>query len=351
MSDPKSVVTLLHGAGGAYMHNLIKEYFLQLYDGFGEVGLDALDDAAVINGIVFTTDSYTVRPIFFKGGDIGRLAVSGTVNDISMMGGDPIALSLGMVIEEGFPKSDLAKIAESIKNTVKEAGVHIVTGDTKVMERGSLDKIVINTSGIGVASEELKHNFNVLKKSREVKYEWLVPMNIRHGDKVIVSGTIGDHAIAILSSREGIEFEVNVTSDVAPLNKMVKKVLEVGGIADAKDPTRGGLADLLNDWSDKSGLGIYIRENDLPVKEEVQSAVEFLGLDLLELGNEGKAVFAVSPEMARDVLETLHSTPWGKDATIIGEVRKDLEGVILETVVGGKRLITRPTGDPVPRIC
>lgn len=351
MSDPKSVVTLLHGAGGVYMHNLIKEYFLQLYDGFGEVGLDVLDDAAVINGIVFTTDSYTVRPIFFKGGDIGRLAVSGTVNDISMMGGKPLALSLAVVIEEGFPKSDLEKITESIKSTAKEAGVHIVTGDTKVMEKGALDKIVINTSGIGIASEELKRNFNVLRKSREVKYEWLVPMNIRDGDKIIVSGTIGDHAIAILSSREGIEFESNILSDVAPLNKMMNIALEVGGIADAKDPTRGGLADLLNDWSEKSGLGIYIRESDIPVREEVSSAVEFLGLDLLELGNEGKAVLSVSPEMARDVLEALHTTPLGKDAVIIGEVRKDINGVVLETVVGGKRLVTRPTGDPVPRIC
>ncbi|QGR19672.1 hydrogenase expression/formation protein HypE [Stygiolobus azoricus] len=351
MSDPKSVITRLHGAGGAYMHNLIKEYFLQLYDGYGEVGLDVLDDGAVINGIVFTTDSFTVRPLFFKGGDIGRLAVSGTVNDIAMMGGDPIALSLGVVIEEGFPKSDLAKIVESIKNTVEEAGVHIVTGDTKVMEKGSLDKMIINTSGIGVASDALKYNFTVLRKTRQVKYEWLVPMNLRDGDKIIVSGNIGDHAIAILSSRQGIEFEINVESDVAPLNKMMKAVLEVGGVADAKDPTRGGLADLLNDWSEKSGLGIYIRENDIPVREDVRNAIEFLGLDLMELGNEGKAVLAVSPEMARDVLDTLHKTPWGKNAAIIGEVRKDIQGVILETAVGGKRLVTRPVGDPVPRIC
>ena len=351
MSDPKSVITRLHGAGGAYMHNLIKEYFLQLYDGFGEVGLDVLDDGAVINGIVFTTDSFTIKPLFFKGGDIGRLAVSGTVNDIAMMGGEPVALSLAMVIEEGFPKSDLARIVESIKKTAEEAGVHIVTGDTKVMEKGALDKMIINTSGIGVASDALKHNFSVLRRTREVKYEWLVPMNIRDGDKIIVTGTIGDHAIAILSSREGIEFEINVESDVAPLNRMMRAVLEVGGVADAKDPTRGGLADLLNDWSEKSGLGIYVRENDIPVKEEVRSAIEFLGLDLMELGNEGKAVLAVSPEMARDVLDALHKTPWGKDAAIIGEVRKDIQGVILETAIGGKRLVTRPVGDPVPRIC
>jgi hydrogenase expression/formation protein HypE len=351
MSDPKKVVTLLHGAGGSYMHSLIKEYFLPLYDGFGEVGLDVLDDGAVVNGVVFTTDSFTVKPIFFKGGDIGRLAVSGTVNDLAMMGGEPLALSLAMVIEEGFPKENLTKIVESVKKTCEEAGVHVVTGDTKVMERGSLDKIVINTSGIGVSSPELENNLKVLRRTREVKHKWLVPMNIRAGDKVIVSGTIGDHAIAILSSREGIEFEINVVSDVAPLNRMIKAVLEVGGVADAKDPTRGGLADLLNDWADKTGLGIYVREVDIPVKEEVKSAVEFLGLDLMELGNEGKAVLAVSPEMANDVLETLRKTPWGKEARIIGEVRNDFQGVILETVVGGKRIVNRPVGDPVPRIC
>ncbi|MEM0085402.1 MAG: hydrogenase expression/formation protein HypE [Candidatus Methanomethylicia archaeon] len=349
--DQKSIITLLHGAGGSYMHNLIKEVFLPLYDGFGDVGLNMLDDAAVVNGVVFTTDSYTVRPIFFKGGDIGKLAVSGTVNDIAMMGGDPVALSLAMVIEEGFKKDDLVKIKESIKKTAEEAGVHIVTGDTKVMERGSLDKIIINTAGIGFRSKALEHNFQVLRKTREIKVEWLVPINIRPGDKIIVSGTIGDHAIAIMSSREGIEFEVNVESDVAPLNKMMNVALEVGGIADAKDPTRGGLADLLNDWREKSGLGIYIRESDIPVREEVRSAIEFLGMDLLELGNEGKAVLAVSPEVVDDVLEALWSTPWGKNAAVIGEVSKEYEDVILETVVGGKRIVGRPIGDPVPRIC
>jgi len=349
--ETSSIITMLHGAGGSYMHSLIKEYFLKLADNFGEVGLELLDDAAVVNGIVFKTDSYVVRPIFFKGGDIGRLAVSGTVNDIAMMGGDPIALSLAVILEEGFPKKDLARIVESIKRTAEEAEVHIVTGDTKVMERNALDKIAITTSGIGVRSKELDYNFKVLSRSRTIKIPWLVPLNLRPGDKIIVSGTIGDHTIAILASREGLGFETNVESDVKPLNKMMKSILEVGGIADAKDPTRGGLADLLNDWYEKSGLGIYIREEDIPVKDEVRSAAEFLGIDILEMGNEGKAVIAVEPELAKDVLEALRSTPWGKDANIIGEVRKDIDGVILETMVGGKRLVSRPIGDPVPRIC
>lgn len=350
MSTAKDVITLLHGAGGSQMHNLIKEVFLTLDDKFGEIGLELLDDAAVINGVVLTTDSFTVRPIFFKGGDIGRLSVSGTVNDIAMMGGDPVALSLAVVLEEGFPKSDLVKIVNSIKETAQEAGVHIVTGDTKVMERGSLDKIVINTSGIGFRSRQLDYNIQTLRKTRNPK-DWLVPLNIRPGDKIIVTGTIGDHAIAILSSREGIGFEANVFSDAAPLNKLMNAVLEVGGIADAKDPTRGGLADLLNDWAEKSRLGIYIREEDIPVRDEVRAAVEFLGMDVLELGNEGKAVLAVSPEYVKDVLNELWSHPLGKNAAVIGEVRNDIEGVILETVVGGKRYVGRPIGDPVPRIC
>ncbi|ARM77060.1 hydrogenase expression/formation protein HypE [Acidianus manzaensis] len=346
----KDIITLLHGAGGSYMHNLIKQIFMTLDDNFGDIGLQMLDDGAVINNVVFTTDSFIVRPIFFKGGDIGRLSVSGTVNDIAMMGGDPVALSLGVVIEEGFPIHDLEKIVNSIKNTALEAGVHIVTGDTKVMEKGSLDKIIINTSGIGFRSKQLDHDIETLRKTREPK-EWLVPLNLRPGDKIIVSGTIGDHAIAILSSREGIGFEANVSSDVAPLNKLINGILEIGGVADAKDPTRGGLADLLNDWSEKSKLGIYIREEDIPVKDEVRAASEFMGMDILELGNEGKAVIAVSPEYVKDVLNELWSIPQGKDASVIGEVRKDIEGVILETSIGGKRYVGRPLGDPVPRIC
>lgn len=346
----KDIITLLHGAGGSYMHSLIKNVFMKLNDNYGEVGLEMLDDAAVINDTVISTDSFIVRPIFFKGGDIGRLSVSGTVNDIAMMGGEPIALSLAIVMEEGFPLSDLEKIVDSIKKTAEEAGVHIVTGDTKVMEKGSLDKIIINTTGIGNRPPQLDYNINTLRKNRQPS-RWLVPTNLRPGDKIIVSGTIGDHEISILSSREGIGFEANVKSDVAPLNKLMLKLLEVGGIADAKDPTRGGLADLLNDWSEKSGLGIYIREEDIPVREEVRAAVEFLGMDILELSNEGKVVLAVSPEYEKDVLEELHSDPLGKYATTIGEVRKDISGVIMETVIGGQRYIGRPIGSPVPRIC
>lgn len=350
ISMNKDVITLLHGAGGSYMYSLIKEIFYQLNDGFGEISLGMLDDGSIVNNIAFTTDSFIVRPIFFKGGDIGRLSVTGTVNDIAMMGGDPAALSLGVIIEEGFKKEDLEKIVKSIKDTSIEAGVHIITGDTKVMERGSIDKIVINTSGIGFRSRQLDHNIETLKKTRE-PLRWLVPLNLRPGDKIIVTGSIGDHAIAILSSREGIGFQANIVSDAAPLNKLMNDIMEIGGIADAKDPTRGGLADLLNDWSEKSKLGIYLKEENIPVKDEVRSAVEFMGMDIMELGNEGKAVIAVSPEFEKDVLNELWSNPLGKDTAVIGEVTKDVDGVVMETVIGGKRYIGRPLGDPVPRIC
>lgn len=345
----RDIVTLLHGAGGSYMHSLIKDVFSQLNDGFGEVGLGMLDDGAIINDVVITTDSFVVRPIFFKGGDIGRLSVTGTVNDIAMMGGDPTALTLGVILEEGFKMEDLQMIARSIKETAHEAGVHVVTGDTKVMEKGMIDKIIINTAGIGFRSKQLDHNVETLRKTREPS-RWLVSTNLRPGDKIIVTGTLGDHAIAIMSSREGVGFEVNVSSDVAPLNKLINNLLEVGGIADAKDPTRGGLADLLNDWSEKSSLGVRIREEDIPVRDEVRSAVEFLGMDVMELGNEGKAVLAVSPEFVKDVLNELWSSPLGKQAAVIGEVVKG-DGVVMETVIGGTRYIGRPMGDPVPRIC
>lgn len=352
IQDVRDVITTLHGAGGTYMYNLIKNVIIrELGNNTGEVGLLDLDDGAVIGDVVFTTDSYTIKPIFFPGGDIGRLAVSGTINDLAMMGADPAALSLAMVIEEGFPLRDLIRILESIRRTSEEAGVAVVTGDTKVVEKGGLSQIIINTSGIGFRSPELDHNFKILESDRTIRRRWLVPENIRPGDKVIITGPIGDHGIAVMSAREGIRFKIDVTSDVQPLNKMMKAALAVGGIADAKDPTRGGLASALNDIAEGAGLGIYIRESLIPVREDVRMAAEFLGLDLLEVGNEGKAIIIASSKTSKDVLDALRSTPQGREAEIIGEVVSDFEGVVLETEVGGKRYVPRPIGDPVPRIC
>jgi len=346
------MVTMAHGAGGSVMQSLIKRIIVAKLGGSSvEVPLEALDDAAVVDNIVLKTDSHTVKPLFFPGGDIGRLAVSGTVNDICMVGGEPIALTAGFIIEEGFPMDDLAKIVDSMAQTCKEAGVYIVTGDTKVVEKGALDKFVINTSGIGKRSRFLDDNIEVVRKYRPFTQRWLLDSNLRAGDNIILSGAVGDHGVAVLSSREGYGFEGNVLSDVKPLNKAVNKVLQVGGVVALKDPTRGGLANALNEWCDKSGVGILVDEAKIPVHDNVRAACEMLGIDPYDVGNEGKMIIAVVKEKAKEVLETLRAMPEGREAEIIGEATSDFREVVLKTKVGGRRIIPPPIGDPVPRIC
>lgn len=343
---------MAHGAGGNLMQRLIKEKILRQFGkGSGEVPLDALDDAAVLEGIVFTTDSHTVKPIFFPGGDIGRLSVAGTVNDLACVGAKPLALSAAFVIEEGFEEEKLERILRSMAETAEEAGVSIITGDTKVVEHGGLSEIIVNTSGIGRRHELLDANLDVVKNYRAIKHEWLLDSNVADGDVIIVSGYIGDHGVAILSAREGIGFEGNFMSDVMPVNRMLEKALEVGGICAAKDATRGGLANLLNEWSEKSNVGILVEDEKIPVRDDVRAACSMLGIDPYEIGNEGKVVLAVVPQMAQQVLEVLHQTKEGKDAAIIGVARNDIDGVVLRTRVGGMRILQPPIGDPIPRIC
>ena len=348
------VITMAHGAGGALMQKLIKEYMLKYLGGSGvEVPLEALDDAAVVDGIVLKSDSHTVKPLFFPGGDIGRLAVAGTVNDIAVLGAKPVALSLGLVLEEGFPIQDLERIVRSIKETCEEAGVYVVTGDTKVVERGSLEGCIINTSGIGVRSEELERNLQVVKRYRRLKARWILDSNLSPGDKIIVSGAIGDHGLAVLSSREGYGFGSSIRSDVAPLNLVVSRILRVGGITAMKDPTRGGLSNALNEWSEKSGVGIEIYEEKIPVHEDVKAACEMLGIDPLYLASEGAAVLAVSPEVAKEVVKRLRELGC-REAAVVGEVRKGTKysGLVLyRSEVGGLRILEPPTGELVPRIC
>jgi len=347
-----SVITMAHGAGGTAMQDLIKQYVVRYLGGSrAEVPLEALDDSAVINEIVLKSDSHTVKPLFYPGGDIGRLAVSGTVNDIAVMGADPLALTSGFLMEEGFPIEDFERILKSMRDTCNEAGVYVITGDTKVVEKGALDKIMINTSGIGLRSRALNHDIRVVRRYRPFKARWLVDSNLRPRDRILVSGTLGDHGVAVLSCREGYGFESEVNSDVAPLNKLISRLLKIGGIVKMKDPTRGGLANTLNEWSDKSKVGILIHEAEVPMREGVRAACEMLGIDPFEIGNEGKIVIASVPEMAEDILEELRSTPEGKNAAIIGEATGKLEGVVLETAIGGKRILPPPLGDPIPRIC
>lgn len=343
---------MAHGAGGSVMQSLIKTHILKHLGGADvEVPLDALDDAGVIHGIVLKSDSYTVKPLFFPGGDIGRLAVSGTINDICMLGAEPVALAAGFILEEGFNISDLNKILASMRKTCDEAGVPVITGDTKVMERGALDKFVINSSGIGKRSSLLDRNLAEVRKFRNLEAQWLLDRNIRKGDKIILSGTMGDHGIAVLSAREGYGFETKIESDASPLNHLTAHMLQVGGIVTMKDPTRGGLANLLNEWSEKSNVGILVYEESIPIKEGVRAACEMLGLDVMEIGNEGKLVAAVVSGKAEDVLAAMRQDPRGKDAAIIGEATSDFDVVAMETVVGGRRIIPQPVGDPVPRIC
>ena len=346
-------IEISHGAGGKKMDALIKNYVIKYFGkGKAEVGLGTLDDAAVIDGIVFTTDSHTVKPLFFPGGDIGSLSVSGTVNDIAVVGARPLAISSALIIEEGFDMDDFERILESMKRTADIAGVEIVTGDTKVVEKNSLEGMVINTSGIGIKGEELEHNFEIVNEYRKMDTPWLLDSNLREGDKIILSGYIGDHGIAILSSREGYDFHVDIKSDVAPVNKLVERALKVGGVVAAKDPTRGGISNALNEWAEKSKVDILVDESSIPVREGVRAACEMLGIDVYSVGNEGKVLFGVIGEKAEEILKEIRKDPLGKDAQIIGEVVGEYgKRVILRTEVGGRRILSKPVGDPVPRIC
>ena len=334
MNDDK--VLLAHGSGGKMMHDLIEGFMPRLANPI----LDKMEDSAVfeIKGkIAFTTDSYTVQPLFFPGGDIGKLSVCGTVNDLSMSGAKPLYLSLAFIIEEGLPVSDLKKIIESIAAAAAEAGVSIVTGDTKVVGKGGADKIFINTAGVGAVPDGVN----------------ISAANARPGDKVIVSGNFGDHGIAVMSQREGLKFSTPIPSDCAPLNGLVAAILAVtNDIHCMRDPTRGGLAVTLNDFAEKSGVGIIIEETKLPIAKAVLGACELLGLDPLHIANEGKLVAIVPPEKAEAVLKAMKRHKYGKDAAIIGEVVKGHPArVVMHTSLGASRIIDMPVGELLPRIC
>ena len=329
-------VTMMHGAGGEVMGELLQTLTKFTHNNAGGIGLEALDDGAVIplNGqdLVFTTDSHIVRPIFFPGGDIGRISVCGTVNDLAMMGGRPIALSCGMIIEEGFDIDDLARIVASMDEALGEAGANLVTGDTKVMEKGALDGIAINTAGIGIAQKVVRDN------------------GLKPGDVIIVSGTLGDHGLAIMAHREGFDLGEQIRSDVAPLWTMVEKMLGAGTIHAMKDPTRGGFASAINEMAKKSGVQVRIKEDLIPIRKNVKSAAAMLGIDPLEVANEGKVVMGVPATDVDAILAALRSHKYGKDATVVGTVTKGAH-VIMETSIGGERFIEPPMGDPVPRVC
>ncbi len=334
-------ITLEHGGGGTLMLQLLAETVLKEFKlkTAGPVGLDDLDDSAALRieggeTLVFTTDSHTVKPLFFPGGDIGRLAVAGTVNDLAVMGARPVAMACAIVVQEGFRVDEFKRIVKSMAQTASEVGVALVTGDFKVVERNDLDGMIITTSAVGVAKE--------LKTDRM----------LRPGDKILVSGTIGDHGATILAQREGFQVEGELRSDVCPIWDIVETALRVGGVSAMKDPTRGGVAEALNELASKSNVGIVIEESSLPVSPVVRNFCEMLGLDPLTLTNEGKVVMGVARDRSDEVLEAIRENPKARDACIIGEVTENYAGkVILKTLSGGQRIVPPPLGDPIPRIC
>jgi hydrogenase expression/formation protein HypE len=330
-------VLLAHGSGGKLTHELISGI---IYPALANTLLAKMDDSAVIDihgRMAFTTDSFVVNPIFFPGGDIGKLAVCGTINDLAVMGARPLFLSLGLIIEEGFSFSELEKVMNSIKQAADEGSVKIVTGDTKVVNHGSADKLFINTSGIGLIDEGID----------------VSGANARPGDKIILSGTIGDHGVAVMAQREKLRFKVTVESDCAPLNGLVNRILSFrSALHSMRDPTRGGVATTLNEIASQSRVGLRIYEDRIPVKESVMSACEMLGLEPLYVANEGKLIIIADPESAGSIVKALRQDKYGTEACVIGEVTAEHAGrVIMQTRLGASRIIDMLSGELLPRIC
>ncbi|AFZ73344.1 hydrogenase expression/formation protein HypE [Natronobacterium gregoryi] len=341
------VVTLAHGAGAGSMRALIDDLAVSRFadedePAADEVGLAALDDGSVHplesgdGSVVHTTDSHVVSPPVFPGGDVGRLAVAGTVNDLAVMGAtDPLGLTCSLIVQEGYPMSKLESVFESMQTACEEAGVRITTGDTKVMRSDEVDGPVINTAGVGV-----------VPPGGAVTDAGLSP-----GDAVIVSGTVGDHGIALLSEREGFGFGGDLESDVAPVNDLVRAAMDAGSVTAMKDPTRGGLATTLNEIAEKSGVGLELDEQSIPIDDAIASAGEVLGIDPLSVANEGKAVLGVDADDADAVLEAIRAHPTGSDAAIVGHATADHTGRVVLDTGFGRRYLSEPEGEVLPRIC
>ena len=341
MTQHDDRISPLHGAGGEMMGKLLAEHVLPHFAEaqVGRIDLSAMDDGATVQlpttgELVMTTDSHVVKPIFFPGGDIGKLAAAGTLNDLAVMGARPLALSLAVIIEEDFAISDVDRIVKSFADTLVGSQAPLICGDTKVMGRGEIDGIAINTTGLGIADPAIGD-------------AGAVP-----GDIVIVTGSMGDHGMALLAAREEFHLETELVSDVDSIWPMIQTILPLGGIHAMKDPTRGGLAAALNEMSSKSQTTVELNQSAIPIRDEVHALSDLLGISPLEVANEGKAVLIVDPTVADQILETLRAHPLGRNATIIGHVGAQYPGrVVVTTDVGGRRFLDMPLGDPVPRIC
>jgi len=338
LSDDR--VTTLHGAGGELMEQFLRERVLPRFRlrRAGPIGLDELDDGAVVDlppgRVVVTTDTHVVKPWFFPGGDIGALAVCGTANDLAVMGARPVALTMALLLEEGFPLDDLEAILSSAAEELARLGLPLVAGDTKVVGKGELDGIAVNTTGVGVAERVVSD------------------AGLRPGDAIVVTGTVGDHGMALLASREGFHLQTELRSDVAAVWPLLAPALADGGITALKDPTRGGLAAALNEMARKAGVGIEVREDAIPVRPESRALSDLLGISPLEVACEGRAVLAVEADRAVALVALLRKHPLGRNAAVIGTAIPEYPGrVVLDTGVGGRRFLEMPLGDPVPRIC
>ena len=343
MNNKTQTVLLAHGSGGQLGHELVEQVFARHF------GISELNDSAILLPAVelcttgpltlaFTTDSYVISPLFFPGGDIGKLAVCGTVNDLAVTGAEPRYLSAGFIIEEGLPMETLDRVVISMAETARAAGVRIVTGDTKVVNHGAADGLFINTAGVGVFPEGRS----------------LTPTNLRPGDRILVSGTLGDHGIAVMMEREGLAFSSSLQSDCAPLNGLIAGLLAAcpGAVRCMRDPTRGGLVSTLNEWASTTRTGIEVAEDAVPLRQEVRGACEILGLDPLYVANEGKVVIAVDPAHADAALAALRAHPLGREAAVIGEVTETHpRRVVLRTMLGAHRILDMLVGEQLPRIC
>jgi hydrogenase expression/formation protein HypE len=350
-------VLLAHGSGGQLGHELVEQVFVHH---FANPTLAELNDSAILDispstehairdphgtwgtqhipRLAFTTDSYVISPLFFPGGDIGKLAVCGTVNDLAVTGAEPRYLSAGFIIEEGLPWETLERVVASMAATASAAGVQIVTGDTKVVNYGAADGLFINTAGVGF-----------VPPGRE-----LGPSQLRPGDRILVSGTVGDHGMAVMMQREGLELSSPLTSDCAPLNGLIEDLLAAcpNGVRCMRDPTRGGLVATLNEWASASELGLVVQETEIPLRQEVRGACEILGLDPLYVANEGKVVIAVAPESADAALQALRAHPLGQEAALIGHITADHPSrAVLQTPLGARRILDMLVGEQLPRIC